>query len=166
MANTPLGPAIDAGATDIVVVIMTPWDRNDEVAIDAPKNLFEAASTTLEWALLASFQADLKLFRHVNELVRLRLENARLKAENMLLKSQIEGRDMSHLEDKDGDGVPDILQKKFQTLPDPVIIAPKIPIPVEQIIQYQLEKHEKMHHMGYEDARRAWRESGRIVEGE
>ena len=27
VANTPLGPAIDAGAEDIIVVIMTPWQK-------------------------------------------------------------------------------------------------------------------------------------------
>ena len=29
VANTPLGPAIDAGAEEIVVVIMTPWDDEE-----------------------------------------------------------------------------------------------------------------------------------------
>ena len=67
VANTPLGPAIDAGAQDIVVVIMTPWDgaEDGETAV-TPHNLLTSASTMLEWALLASFQSDIKMFLRIN----------------------------------------------------------------------------------------------------
>ncbi|MCZ7668902.1 MAG: hypothetical protein M5U34_17750 [Chloroflexi bacterium] len=52
-----MGPAIDAGAEEIVVVIMTPWELDEEIQTETPRNLLTAASTTLEWALLASFSS-------------------------------------------------------------------------------------------------------------
>lgn len=166
VANTPLGPAIDAGAEEIVVVLMTPWDDDGQEGKTRPQNLLEAAGAAFEWALLASFQADLKMFRRVNDLVRLQLENARLRAVNATLMEHLYGETPPDLEDADGDGIPDILQKDFQTLPEPIIVAPKRPIPVEQIVQYTLEGHQAVYEMGYNDAKRAWRESGRAVEGE
>lgn len=166
VANTPLSPAIDAGAEEIVVVLMTPWDDDqDSVTLDPPKTHLSSASTMLEWALLASFQSDLKMFRHVNELVRLQVENARLKAANALLLSQVKGEEPKFV-DADGDGVPDILQDKYHALPEPIIIAPKRSIAVDQILRYNREGHERLYQMGYEDARRAWKAAGRLVEGE
>ncbi|MCA9929641.1 MAG: patatin-like phospholipase family protein, partial [Anaerolineales bacterium] len=166
VANTPLGPAIDAGAQDIVVVIMTPWDgaEDGETAV-TPHNLLTSASTMLEWALLASFQSDMKMFRRINELVRLQVENARLKATNAALISQLRGENPD-LADEDHNGIPDILQDKYQELPEPIIVAPRKPIPVEQIVQYNKEGHERLYQLGYEDAKRAWREAGKLVEGE
>jgi NTE family protein len=166
VANTPLSPAIDAGAEEIVVVLMTPWDDEGKGESRRPHNLLEAAGVAFEWALLASFQADLKMFRRVNTLVRLQLENARLKAVNATLMAQLYAKNPVELEDKDGDGIPDLLQKDYHNLPEPVIVAPRRPIPVEQIISYTLEGNEAVYEMGYEDAKRAWRESGRQVEGE
>jgi NTE family protein len=172
VANTPLGPAIDAGAEEIIIVIMTPW-QSEETAeasrgVSSPRNLLEAASTTLEWALLASFQSDLKTFRHINELVRLQVDNARLRAANSLLERRVRGQDLAdlpELADSDGDGIPDILQEKYRVLPDPIIVAPRQPIPVERIVRYTREGHERLHRMGYEDALAAWRAAGRPVEG-
>jgi NTE family protein len=164
VANTPLGPAIDAGAEEIVVVIMTPWDDEAGTAAETPRNLLTAASTTLEWALLASFQADLKMFHRINDLVRLQLENARLRAMNEMLKQQIRD-EQADMEDKDGNGIPDILEKKYMELPDPIIVAPSVVIPVEQIIRYTREGHERLYEMGYNDARKAWRAAGKAVEG-
>ncbi|VAW32047.1 hypothetical protein MNBD_CHLOROFLEXI01-2682 [hydrothermal vent metagenome] len=167
VANTPLGPAIDAGAEEIVVVIMTPWDDDDsdQIQLPTPKNILAAASTMLEWSLLASFQSDLKMFRRINELVRLQVENARLQATNRLLMRQLRGEKLN-LEDKDGDGIPDILQEKYQALPEPIIVAPKKAIPVDRIIRYTRDGHEKLYKMGYEDAKRAWKAAGKAVEGE
>lgn len=164
VANTPLGPAIDAGATEIVVVIMTPWDGDEEITAVTPKNLLTAASTMLEWALLASFQSDLKMFRRVNELVRLQIENARLKATNEVLMKQLRGEKVD-LEDADHDNIPDILQNKYKELPEPIIIAPRKPIPVERIVRYTKEGHQRLYEMGYEDAKRAWKAAGKPVEG-
>jgi NTE family protein len=177
VANTPLGPAIDAGAEEIIVVLMTPWDEGHhdgenrsggEWAVGArtPRNLMSAAAAAFEWALLASFQADLKMFRHVNELVRLKIENARLRATNAMLMDQARGEENASLIDADGDGIPDILQKSHHKLPEPIIIAPRRPIPVEQIVRYTLDGHRQVYDMGYADARRAWRAAGHPVEGE
>ena len=166
VANTPLGPAIDAGAEEIIIVIMTPWEEDEEdVQLEAPTNLLSAASTTLEWALLASFQADLKLFQHINELVRLKVENARLRAVNALLQSQMRGEEIDFV-DENGNGIPDILEKEYKELPEPVIVAPRKPIAVEQIITYNESGHEKLYKMGYNDAKRAWKRAGYAVEGE
>lgn len=154
VANTPLGAAIDAGAEDIVVVIMTPWapDKN-EVQNRPPNNLITAASATLEWALLASFQADLDTLKRVNKLIELQEEIGRLLKDNYALRSQL--RDEGLLADDDHDGTPDILQKKF--LEHPLVVSPLEPIPVKQIITYEKEGHERLFKQGYEDARRAWR---------
>ena len=166
VANTPLSPAIDAGAEEIVVVLMTPWDDDEDgITLEPPKTHLSSASTMLEWALLASFQSDLKMFKHVNELVRLQIENARLKAANALLMSQVRGEEPNFV-DEDGDGVPDIIQDKYHALPEPIIIAPKRSISVDQILRYNREGHERLFEMGYEDARRAWKAAGRVVEGE
>lgn len=163
VANTPLSPAIDAGAEEIVVVLMTPWEDGERVRL--PGGLLEAAGMAFEWALLASFQADLKMFRRMNQLVRLQVENARLRLVNSVLKSRLQGEEADFM-DADGDGVPDILQKALRLLPEPVIVAPERPIPVDQIVRYSLKGHEAVYKLGYEDAKRAWRESGRVVEGE
>jgi NTE family protein len=173
VANTPLGPAIDAGAEEIVVVIMTPWEEDPEKEMPdklstksrTPGNLLTAASITLEWALLASFQADLKLFRHIKRMVQLQVENARLRAANAVMSAQLRGEKVDFRDD-DADGVPDVLQAKYQSLPDPIIVAPRRPIPVEQIISYTRSGHEELRELGYQDARRAWKAVGRKVEGE
>ena len=166
VANTPLGPAIDAGAEEIIVVIMTPWEINDaeNTLAKAPSNIIAAASTTLEWALLASFQADMKLFRRINELVRLQLENARLRAVNALLQMQLRGEKIEFV-DENNNGIPDILEEGYHELPDPIIVAPRKPIPVERIIMYTDDGHERLYQMGYDDAKRAWQAAGRLVEG-
>ena len=165
VANTPMGPAIEAGAEEIVVVIMTPWEEDEAVETETPKTFFTAASTMLEWSLLASFQADMKLFRHINDLVRLDVENARLRAANDLLIRQARGEKVDFI-DEDGNGIPDILEKHYQELPDPVIVAPPRPIPVERIIRYNQKGHEELYEMGYENAKLAWKAAGRDVEGE
>lgn len=167
VANTPLGPAIDAGAEEIIVVIMTPWEAGDEAKpeLPTPSNILAAASTMLEWALLASFQSDLKMFRHINELVRLQVENARLQATNRLLLSQVRGETL-HLEDADGNGIPDIFENNYHALPEPMIVAPQKAIPVDRIIRYTQDGHEELFAMGYEDAKQAWKAAGKAVEGE
>ncbi len=164
VANTPLGPAIDAGAEEIIVVIMTPWEDEEDIEVDPPKNILAAAGTMLEWALLASFQSDLKMFHRINELVRLQLENARLQAKNRLLVSQLRGEELDFV-DANGDGIPDIVQNDYQILPDPIIVAPKKAIAVDRIVRYTKEGHEELYKMGYEDAKRAWIAAGRDVEG-
>jgi NTE family protein len=155
VANTPLGPAVDAGAQDIVVVIMTPWEddkyRPRYVHGGGVQGLLMAAQTAFEWALLASFQADLKLFRRTNELVQLR-------AENEALKAMLRERSMLPLSEGKVAALP---HREIQM---PVIISPQEPIPVADIIRYDPANHEKLYQMGYEDARAAWERVGRPVE--
>jgi NTE family protein len=162
VANTPLGPAIDAGAEDIVVVLMTPWEdeRNHPryTPVDGLKGLLAAAQAAFEWALLASFQADLKLFRRTNQIVRLSIENARLRRENAELKAQLLGQKSISMEPKG-------LEIQHQEISSPVIVSPRRPIPLANIIRYTLETHEELYQMGYDDAKAAWARAGRTVEG-
>ncbi|MDY7078160.1 MAG: patatin-like phospholipase family protein [Chloroflexota bacterium] len=162
VANTPLGPAIDAGAEDIVVVLMTPWEDEKNRPRYPPtggvQGLLSAAQAAFEWALLASFQADLKLFLRTNQVVRLAIENARLRKENEELKAQLLGQSSLSFQ-------PGTLDVQHQEIAPPVIISPQAPIPVADIIRYSLENHERLYQMGYKDAQAAWARASRQVEG-
>lgn len=120
-----------------------------------------AAQAAFEWALLASFQADLKLFRRTNQVVRLTIENARLQAENEALKVQLRGQ--SPLSPSSQSGT---TRLRHQEVDPPVIVSPRHPIPLAEIIRYNLDNHKWLYQMGYEDARAAWIRVGRPVEGE
>ena len=161
VANTPLGPAIDAGAEDIIVVLMTPWEnernRSRYMPVGGVQGLLAAAQAAFEWALLASFQADMKLFHRTNQIVQLTVENARLQEENAALQAQLQRQSpSSQAEDVD---------LAFQEIAPPIIVSPRRPIPVADIIRYSLDTHEHLYQMGYEDAQAAWAEAGRVVEG-
>jgi len=162
VANTPLGPAIDAGAEDIVVVLMTPWEDEENrpryTPVGGVRGLLSTAQAAFEWALLASFQADLKLFHRTNRVVRLTIENARLQAENEALKAQLSGQ----LPSSEVRGI----DLRHQEIEPPVIISPQRPIPLVEIIRYDPDNHERLYRMGYEDAKAAWGRAGRPVEGE
>lgn len=165
VANTPLGPAVDAGAGDIVVVLMTPWEDEMERPRYAPvgglKGLFTAAQAAFEWALLASFHADLKLFKRTNQVVQLTIENRQLRAEITALRAQLSGRaSASPASEVEMDDI------KHRTVQSPVIVSPLRPIPVIDILRYELDNHKKLHQMGYEDAKLAWERAGRPVEGQ
>jgi NTE family protein len=88
VANTPLGPALDAAAQnhdltepmEVAVVLMTPWWEKGEVPPsrkELPSDFGEAITWTLDWALLSSFRADLKITRHFNERAALDIEAGR-----------------------------------------------------------------------------------------
>lgn len=163
VANTPLGPAIDAGAEDIVVVLMTPWEdernRPRYVPVGGIRGLLIAAQAAFEWALLASFQADLKLFHRTNQVVRLTIENERLRAENEALRAKLDERTLSPGYGQPG--VPD----QHRDVPSPIVVSPQQPIPLADIVRYEPENHERLYQMGYEDAKAAWARAGRHVEG-
>ena len=163
VANTPLGPAIDAGAEDIVVVLMTPWESEESRPRYAPvggvSGLLAAAQAAFEWALLASFQADLKLFHRTNQVVRLTLENARLQTENETLKAQLQGQSVTFPQI----GLADL---GHQEIEPPIIVSPRRPIPLAEIIRYDPDNHERLYQMGYNDAKAAWAQAGRPVEGQ
>lgn len=167
VSNTPLSAAIDAGAEEIVVVLMTPWGEDETSAVSLPGSLIQAASLALDWSLLASFRSDLKTFRRVNEMVKLRAQNARLRAILKEVTSKMgDATAANTYQDLNQDGIPDIFEDNLRVLSDPMIVAPQKPIPAEQIISYTPAGHEKMYEMGYEDAKRAWGAAGRVVEGE
>ncbi len=162
VANTPLGPAIDAGAEDIVVVLMTPWEDEENrpryTPVGGVQGLLSAAQAAFEWALLASFQADLKLFHRTNQVVRLTIENARLRAENDALKAQLSRQLPSPPQ-------AEVADLKHQEIAPPIIVSPQRPIPLTDIIRYEPDNHEWLYKMGYEDAKAAWAGAGRWVEG-
>jgi NTE family protein len=64
VANSPIGPAIDAGATDIIVVLMTPWypePRGNGVPLRADSTtVLDALDRFLDWTMLAPLRSELK----------------------------------------------------------------------------------------------------------
>jgi len=64
IANSPIGPAIDSGATDIIVVLMTPWHpepQGDGVPLQANSTtLLDALDRFLDWTMLAPLRSELK----------------------------------------------------------------------------------------------------------
>ncbi len=67
VANTPLRPAIDEGAEEIYVVLLSPAGARE---LPPPPNLLDAAAHAFDMALLASFEADQKQVEKVNRRVR------------------------------------------------------------------------------------------------
>ena len=156
VANTPLSAAIATGAEDIIVVVMTPLPGDHLNAPAPPSNLYEAASMTLEWALLASFQSDMKMFGLINSLAAIRDEFNKLQADYPDIVNQYMD-DMNSL-------VGSNIKQDYKRLEMPLIAAPEDFIPVEQIVSYTEGWHEKLYEMGYEDMKREWKLAGRIVE--
>lgn len=74
MANTPLGPAIDAGAEKIYVVLLSQIGASK---LPAPRNLLEGASLAFELAVLASFKMALKQLEYINALCEHGLDDGR-----------------------------------------------------------------------------------------
>jgi NTE family protein len=66
MSNTPLGAAIDAGANDVLVVLLSPVG---ERRIDRPRWPWEAFAVMLDLALSATFENDHKQLLAINRLV-------------------------------------------------------------------------------------------------
>lgn len=67
VANTPLRPAIDEGAEDIYVVLLSPPGSRE---LPAPNSLGDAAAHAFDLALLSSFEADQKQLEKVNKRIR------------------------------------------------------------------------------------------------
>ena len=66
MANTPLAAAIDAGADEILVVLLSPIG---ERRISPPKRPWQALTVVLDLALSATFENDIRQLENVNRLV-------------------------------------------------------------------------------------------------
>lgn len=78
VANTPLSAALDAARDhpitedmEVIVVLMTPWRKGEIGHQRLPNSFLEAATWTLDWALLASFRDRLRVTEAYNELARL-----------------------------------------------------------------------------------------------
>jgi NTE family protein len=72
MANTPLAGAIDAGADEILVVLLSPIGKRH---IEPPRHPWQAFAVMLEMALSATFENDLKQLENVNRLVQAQLDD-------------------------------------------------------------------------------------------
>jgi len=71
MANTPLGLAVDAGADEIIVVLLSPVGEH---RFPLPRWPWEAFAMVLDLALSATFENDLKQLEAVNRRVRAQLD--------------------------------------------------------------------------------------------
>ncbi len=143
LVNTPLGPVIDLAAgedVDIVVVMMTPWDATPEAMRqqlqEVPQDLVQALSLTLDWALLASYRAAIKMLHAYN-----RLAEAARKLE---LAAQQTGNPELRIEG--------VIPRIIAT---PLVIAPQQLMPLEWIIDYEEHNHRTLFEMGRNDALRA-----------
>jgi len=67
LADTPLGAAIRAGATDIDVIALGPADPEPE---ETPARMLPIAARTIEVAMHALFESDLRSAKRINEMVR------------------------------------------------------------------------------------------------
>lgn len=143
LANTPLGPVIDLAAGDdveILVVMMTPWDADPADMRDQlqqmPEDLVQALSLTLDWALLASYRAAVKMLRAYN-----RLAEAAAKLERAAQQTGDPTLTM-------GGAIP-------RMIAEPLVIAPQRLMPLEWIIDYEEHNHQALFEMGRADALRA-----------
>lgn len=72
MANTPLASAIDAGADEILVVLLSPVG---ERRIPLPRWPWDAVAVMLDMFLIATFDNDIKQLENVNRLVAANLDD-------------------------------------------------------------------------------------------
>jgi NTE family protein len=143
IANTPLGPVIDLADgedLDILVVMMTPWDADPEDMRaqlgGMPQDLVQGLSLTLDWALLASYRAAIKMLKAYNKIADAaqQLEAAAAETNNSAYRMQ------GHVPHK---------------ISEPTVIAPRELMPLEWIIDYEEATHEHLFALGYADAKRA-----------
>ncbi|MBN1814208.1 MAG: patatin-like phospholipase family protein [Anaerolineae bacterium] len=66
MANTPLAGAIDAGADEVVIVLLSPIGERH---MEPPRWPWHALTVVLDLALSATYENDLKQLENVNRLV-------------------------------------------------------------------------------------------------
>ncbi len=160
VSNTPLGTALRAGATEMIVVLLSPWGDH-EVSASAraePPKLWAMPGLALDWALLASFRSDLKLLDTVNNFVaafELLDEAQRQTLAQTLWPGQEEGRRAERLRKLD----------RWRRVQSPWIIAPQELLPIEQIITYDRDMHEEMFDRGRSDAARilrSWRRNDAV----
>ena len=139
LANTPLGPIIEyaGGDVDIIVVMMTPWEADpddlDDQLEDMPKDLAQALWLTLDWALLASYRASFKLLKLYNRIADAAQKLKQAASQTGDESLRWEGR-MPH------------------RVAEPLVIAPQHLMPLDWIVDYEDDNHERLFTMGYNDA--------------
>ena len=154
VSNTPLGTAIRAGATEIIVVLLSPWEADDDAYLkvrDSLPKLWALPGIALDWALLASFRSDLKMWAAVNDFVaafELLDGEQRQQLALKLWSEDAPAERARKLEDVSA----------WRYIDPPWIVAPREMLPVEQIITYDLDTHERMFEMGRSDAARILRQ--------
>ena len=148
VSNTPLGTALRAGATEIIVVLLAPWQQERDAYADVdgePHALWALPGLALDWMLLSAFRSDLKLFGMANQFV----------AAYELLDDEARRTLVRRLwPDEDIEGQVSMLST-FRYSDDPWIVAPQRSLPVEQIIRYRPEAHRELFDMGRRDAIRS-----------
>lgn len=127
LANTPFGIAFDAvrdrpieEPMEVLVVMMTPWWENESDSVphkNLPQDFAEAMTWTLDWALLASFRADLKTMRTCNRIVQLAQEMERppmYRAVNDVIIAPEEFLPVARIIDYDEPGSRDLISMGYQ----------------------------------------------------
>jgi NTE family protein len=82
MANTPLASAIDAGAGEILVVLLSPIGERH---MEPPRRPWHALTATLDLVLSATYENDLKQLERVNRLVAANLDDKHRRVECRVL---------------------------------------------------------------------------------
>jgi NTE family protein len=151
VSNTPLGTALRAGATEIIVVLLAPWQEEREAYLDSdgePRALWALPGLALDWMLLSAFRSDLKLYRMANQFVaalELLDDAARRKLALRLWPDENEEAKMAAL-------------AGWRYADEPWIVAPQTSLPIDQIIRYRPDKHRALFEMGRRDAIRVLRD--------
>jgi predicted acylesterase/phospholipase RssA len=151
VSNTPLGTALRAGATEIIVVLLAPWQEDREAYLSPdgePRTLLALPGLALDWMLLSAFRSDLKLFGMVNQFV------AAVELLDETGQRQLARRLWP---DDDVDAKVEMLAG-WRYADEPWIVAPQKSLPVEQIISYKPEAHRELFEMGRRDAIRSLRQ--------
>jgi len=152
VSNTPLGTALRAGATEIVVVLLSPWEKRAAVSSEgrASFKLWTLPGLALDWVLLASFRADLKLCEALNMFVT--AYELLDEAQRQQLVKRLRGTVTTEEQDA-------LLEQlaSYNFVQPPLIIAPRQLLPVEQIVTYDPEAHRELFKQGYADAVREMR---------
>jgi len=87
MANTPLAGAIDAGADEIIVVLLSPIGERQ---MEPPRWPWHALTVILDLALSATFENDLKQLENVNQLVAAQLDSKHRRVQCKVITPSIE----------------------------------------------------------------------------
>jgi NTE family protein len=148
VSNTPLGTALRAGATEIIVVLLAPWQEEREAYdSDEPRGLWALPGLALDWMLLSAFRSDLKLFDMVNQFV----------AALELLDEDARYRLARRVWPDDDPDAKVAMLSGLRYSDDPLIVAPQRSLPIEQIISYKPAAHQELFNQGFGDAARTLR---------